>query len=324
MPKTTIASKNGYELIHDLSAKIVVLVKKTDRDTPLMRARFFYDDADGSAVLSDFQSNIEEAGLAKITADMVSDFVSGNKDKCKLFCYPGMRETEFFESKDYRTANIDRLMLRESSKTLTTEVKIPSNIKIHRLDPKTITAENIHQMTALLKEHTYWAKDADEEYTQNAINNSESLLATDQQNRIVGFVRFISNQDIAYISDMVVDTAWRRQQLGTALMQQACKVIDDQKHQFTALISAKEGDGQVAAPRLYGDKFGFEDYAHIHKHNIYFRYIRMVPENVVQNNFVNSYARSPVALFNSSRVIPEILTGIVQAYEKEDNTICRL
>ena len=213
---------------------------------------------------------------------MVSDFLSGNKDRCKLFCYAGTHEAELADSKDYRTNNIDRLMLRETDKSVVFLILNFRPNKIHRLDAKAVTAKTISQMTMLLKKDTYWAADADEKYTQNAVINSECILATDQQNKVVGFVRFISNNDVAYVSDMVVDAEWRKQQIGTALMQQACNLIDDQKHEFSALISAREGDGQVAAPKLYGSKFGFKDYAQGHQHNICFRYIRMTPENQMQ------------------------------------------
>src|SRR5690606_31256698 len=102
-----------------------------------------------------------------------------------------------------------------------------------------------------------WASTADLKYVNQAIQNSTLFLARDKQQAIVGLVRYITNQHIAYISDMVVDKDHRRQHIATALMQAVCKEIN-KSSAFSLLISAKEGDGKAVAPKLYGEKFGFK------------------------------------------------------------------
>ncbi len=312
MPET-IAKKSGYILLHDPQTKTVSLAQEAKPDVALVTAKFVYDNSDGAAVLSDFNYLSDMKGLVKITADMISDFLSGNRDRCKLFCYAGNHQAEFKESDDYRSRNIERLMLRETPiHANESDIKLRNQVKILKLDAKTVTANTISQMTVLLKNNAYWASDVDEKYTEYAVRNSECMLAIDRQENIVGFVRFISNNDVAYLSDMVVDSRWRKQQIGTALMQQTCRIIDSRNHRFSALISAKEGDGQAAAPKLYGSKFGFKDYNHSHEQNVYFRYIRITPEKEMQ------YAENSNALFKSKRKGPD-LEKSSESTKKPDN-----
>lgn len=271
MSKRILTSRHNTELRYDARAKKIELIKKTDSSI-LMQAYFFYDNADGTALLSHFQGQSTKENFARIVADMVSDFLTPQRDKYKLFCYVGEYESEFIESKDYRTTDIDRLMLREEN-TVTTKIILPLEIKIHLLNSKTMTAENIDQITTLLKNNAYWAKEIDDHYTRYITTHSECVIAIDSQHKIIGLSRFISNQHIAYVADTVVDAAWQGKQIGTALMQYLCQLIDAKKHALSLLISAKKGSGGVAAPKLY-THMGFKDDAQGHQQTIYFRYIK--------------------------------------------------
>jgi ribosomal protein S18 acetylase RimI-like enzyme len=298
MLRKVIASNESYELVHDTSEKTVSLIRKNDA-CECLKAKFFHDTSDGASLLSDFRyqsEDLKQEGLAKLATDMVSDYLSRVQNTSKLFCCPDNCHYEFADSKDYRSSQIDRLMVRETN-TSVGETKYPSNeIKIDQLDAKSSSESDVAQMMTLLKQ-TYWAKDEDESYLNKALENSVFLVARNQQDQIIGLVRYITNGHFAYISDMVVDKEWRKQHIATALTQQLCQLIDE-RYAFTALISAKEGDGKDAAPKLYGEKFGFKEYDQSHLNKIYFRYIRMAPNNAIQNVSIAGAANSGLLLMS--------------------------
>lgn len=279
MLSKVIASDKSYDLVYYPSDKVIFLVNKSSNQKCL-KAKYFFDTSDGATLLSDFQYLLENSNqndLVLLTANLVSEFLSKTKDKCKLFCCPGKYRTEFLNNENYRASNIDRLMLRESAKINKNSTVFLNDISIGRLS--LASPLEMTQIQQLLKQ-TYWADTADEDYIIKAIKNSIFLVARDLNTNIVGLVRCISNGHFAYISDMVVNKEHRKQHIATLLLQSLCMLIDI-GHEFTALISAREGDGKDASQKLYGEKFGFIEYNNSHSNEIFFRYIKMTPPSLV-------------------------------------------
>ncbi|MDX1900916.1 MAG: GNAT family N-acetyltransferase [Gammaproteobacteria bacterium] len=272
-----LAENNTYQLIYNKSNNIISLGNKFNGLIELT-AKFFHDTADGACLLSDFQYRIssESQQLAKLTADIVSDYLSRTQDKCKLFCIPGDLKNEFSHDAEYRSSQLERLMLRENEAI--NDIHALGEWKLEELNTN-IDQKDMQQLIQLLKQ-TYWAKDVSESYVNKSLHTSMFVIARDTQRNIIGLVRYIHNNHFAYISDMVVDQDWRQKGIATDLMHTILSQIDS-RFEFSALISAKEGDGKHAAPRLYGVKCGFIDYDQSHQHQVYFRYIRFD----YQNNF---------------------------------------
>lgn len=283
MPKQIISSNDTYDLYLESSKKRLCLVHKQTTVT-VLKAYFFYDSADGTCLLSDFKyvfKHIDLKDLAKITADLVSDYLKRVHDKSKLFCFPGKAQAEFESSKEYRSSEIERLMIRDD-RVFQQKFKTPSGIGIRFKFPDRdarLNDSDYLQIVNLLKQ-TYWGSNADIDYVKKALSNSIFYIAVDiSKNRIVGVARYVSNTHFAYISDLVVDEHYRKKGIGTALMYNLLQVLDDD-HLFSLLISAKDGDGKEAAPKLYGEKFGFMGYDMSHtSKKVYFRYIDMKPES---------------------------------------------
>lgn len=277
LSKRTI-NNQSYCLNYDSSQKEICLINQSNNNENCLTAKFFHDTADGASLLSNFTylsaSHQNQTELVKLTTDMVSEYLSHSQDRCKLFCFPGEHKDEFLNSSDYRSSSIDRLMLREN-KISADEKVFDCEMNIESLNNESVSSDDVLQIKYLLGQ-TYWAEDADEKYIQKALTHSVFLVMRDDNKKIIALVRYVTNNHFAYISDMVVDVDWRKKGIATALMQHLAKSIDGQ-YEFTALISAKEGDGKMAAAKLYGEKFGFVDYDAAHHRDIYFRYIRLAP-----------------------------------------------
>lgn len=109
MLRKTIRSNDSYELIHNTSEKSISLIRKID-NYECLKAKFFHDTSDGASLLSGFQyqsQELEHEGLAKLAADMASDYLSTVQTTSKLFCFPGRYQSEFSSSQDYRSSQID-------------------------------------------------------------------------------------------------------------------------------------------------------------------------------------------------------------------------
>ena len=82
-------------------------------------------------------------------------------------------------------------------------------------------AENIdiNEVVRLLR-MTYWAETRPVEKIKKSMENSSCYgVYLDEENRLVGFARVISDYATTYyLCDMVIDTAFRHMGLGTALV----------------------------------------------------------------------------------------------------------
>ena len=277
MPRIIIFNNDSHRIELDAEKKQLTLVDNRLQDD-LIQANYKFDETDSAALLSHFVLlSGDDSANARILADMVSTYLSSKPGPCKLFCFAGEQfEKVFADSKDFRSTKIDRLMLRETKKLPELQSTLSYDVTIEPLNPDNVTEGDKEEILKLLKQ-TYWAKDAKSEYVETALKHSVLYVAYDNKRKIIGLVRFISDNRIAYISDMVVEEAYRKQHIATHLLVSAFKMIDE-SHEISALISAREGDGKDAAEKLYGSKFGFIRYDERHQYNVQFRYIKHNPE----------------------------------------------
>lgn len=243
-------------------------------------ANFFRDLADGTTLLSHFSYQTAERNLVPVLANMLSQETSQQSPNSKLLCDAGEYEEELQHNDQYHSNKIDRFMLRETQAYPTSSVSLPNDVSITDFDNAEVTSEKKYEMIELLKQ-TYWGKDANEAYVNAALKISNFAIAKDKDQKIIGLVRYVTNGDFAYISDMVVDQSWRRKGIATALLHKTCEQIEANGCAYTALFSAREGDGLDAANSLYTGKFGFNNYNEQHQHKIFFRYVRYQPEPVL-------------------------------------------
>lgn len=277
MPRIIIFSNDSHRIELDTEKNQLTLVDNR-LQVDLIQANFKFDETDGAALLSHFVSQSgDESTNARVLAEMVSTYLSSKQGPCKLFCFAGEQFEKYFaDSKDFRSTKIDRLMLRETKKLPELQITLRHDITIEPLNSDNVISDDKEAILKLLKQ-TYWAKEAKSEYVETALKHSMLYVAYDNKRKIVGLVRFISDNRIAYISDMVIEEAYRKQHIATHLLMCAFKMIDE-THEISALISAREGDGKDAAEKLYGSKFGFINYDESHQHNVQFRYIKNNPE----------------------------------------------
>lgn len=274
----------------------------------LIQANYKFDETDGAALLSHFSLLSGDHTHALMLADMISIYLSSKPGPCKLFCFAGEQfEKAFADSKDFRSTKIDRLMLRETKKLPELQPVSNLDVTIEVLNAENATQDDKEIILKLLKQ-TYWAKDAKSEYVETALKQSILYVAYNNQRQIIGLVRFISDNHIAYLSDMVVEEAYRKQHIATQLLVAAFKMIDE-NHEISALISAREGDGKDAAEKLYGTKFGFVNYDERHEHNVQFRYIKHNPE-IKLSVTTQSIFKAPVNTSETTQIIRQPGVGL--------------
>ena len=78
---------------------------------------------------------------------------------------------------------------------------------------------NIDEVTRLLK-MTYWADKRSAEQIRKSMNNSSCYgVYLDDEKKLVGFARVISDYATTYyLSDVIIDTSYQHRGLGTALV----------------------------------------------------------------------------------------------------------
>ncbi len=90
-------------------------------------------------------------------------------------------------------------------------------------DPKKLSLERV---AALLRQ-SYWAKDSPKEMIRKAMEHSLCYGVYDETDYMVGYARVITDHATTfYLMDVIIDELYRRQGLGTMLMD---RVMEDMK-----------------------------------------------------------------------------------------------
>jgi ribosomal protein S18 acetylase RimI-like enzyme len=252
MTKKTIGETETCELVYDNFEKTLQLIE--NETTVLLTANFFHETSDDVAILSGF--NTANKPLAELITAMVDSYLKKNKLKFKLFCFPpNDYQAEFFtHNQKYKLNATDCIMLRNKSSTqMTAKNKIDEEFKVRLINEE--TDDIIDQVTQLLRNHSHWAQDVNNDGIEDDLKLSECIYATNTEEKVIGIVEFFSNKQIAYISDVVVAEGYRNKHIGSHLMLAACNLIDEQNHQLTFLLNAALGSKE-AATKMY-TQFGF-------------------------------------------------------------------
>jgi ribosomal protein S18 acetylase RimI-like enzyme len=109
---------------------------------------------------------------------------------------------------------------------------------------------DLEELTRLLKQ-TFWACNRSVEDVQTTIDNSICFCAYDENDRMVGFARVVTDRvSIWYLCDVIVDEAHRNQGIGRMLI--SAILSDGRFHDIYGLLRTSHAND------LYR-KFGFED-----------------------------------------------------------------
>ncbi|CAF0856676.1 unnamed protein product [Adineta steineri] len=175
-----------------------------------------------------------------------------------------------------------RKMIQIKSKTIMAveknDLKQLQNINIDQNKFSfTINKKEIHSylksLTEMLSANAFWLTKTDENKTANRIDSSSitlMILYKDNNGSIlpVGFARLLtsSNQNLTYLSDIVVATSHQSQGIASYMLNCLFQVfLNDDDHLkghndksgLICLQCADRGSGAESAPKLYR-KFGFE------------------------------------------------------------------
>ncbi|HEU5280457.1 MAG TPA: GNAT family N-acetyltransferase [Gammaproteobacteria bacterium] len=271
MPSIIFKQNNHHIEINDNDKKIFLF----EGEHCLLQADFKFDQTDNAAILSHVTpTEKQHEQYTPLLLEMTNAFLSTTPMPCsKLYCFANDATNSALNGSDtFRSVNLERFMLREKTIYPKNPGILPEGVTISALDPSQTTGADKEALLHLLHQ-TYWADNAKPSYINSALAHSTMVVARNEKNTIIGLVRYISNNHIAYISDMAVDSNYRRKNIATGLLSSALEIID-RSHEFSALISAREGDGKEASEKLYGSKFGFVDYDKQHEHTAQFSYVK--------------------------------------------------
>lgn len=118
---------------------------------------------------------------------------------------------------------------------------------------------NIDELMGLLKQ-TYWAPERPEEKVRQSLKHSVCYGAYDENHRLIGFARVVTDfVSIYYLCDVIVDGKHRGQGIGKALVE---TIVNDERFAgIGALLKTKDAHG------LYG-QYGFKD---VDAHRVMYR-----------------------------------------------------
>lgn len=252
-------------------------VRLLDQNQVLLTANYRQDSADGATLISGFEYSDkadQTQCLAKLMADKLRANLALGSVNVKLFIYPGQYAEEFVQSEDFAAntykSKIDRLMVRPRD---TSHVARPLPENIERLTLENASEVDKAQLLLLLKEHTYWGKDVQAHYVKCALRDS-TVFVMREAGKIIGFCRYMTNNQIAYISDMVVHADYRKNGRGKLILKTVIADID-KNCESSCLIHAGSGPGLDASDNLYRKNGGYV--MHDGNHKVVFSYIKVAP-----------------------------------------------
>lgn len=108
-----------------------------------------------------------------------------------------------------------------------------------------------------LLQQTYWGINYSVEMIERRIRSAAAIVALKQGDKYIGFVRFLSNGSLGFISDMVIDKQYRGQGYSIFLFKQLTNLLIYQSVENVILTTPIEGVGEEAAPKVYLH-FGFK------------------------------------------------------------------
>ena len=266
--------QRNYKLELDVPANKVRLMAQGQE---LLTANYRQDSADGATLISGFEYTNkadENLGLVKLMTDKLRANLAFGSVNVKFFIYPGQYAEEFVQSEEFAAgtykAKIDRLMVRPRDMSNVGQ-PLPENIE--RLTLENASEDDKAQMLVLLKEHTYWGKDVQAPYIKSALRDS-TVFVMREAGKIIGFGRYMTNNQIGYISDMVVHADYRKNGRGKSILKTVIADIDD-NCVSSCLIHAGSGPGLDASDSLYRKSGGYA--MHDGSHKVVFSYIKAAP-----------------------------------------------
>ncbi len=190
----TLSYRAGFAFLHDYKGQL------------LISANYVHDLSDGATLLSNFviQNNADQhtSGLPKILADKIRSALQTRSVNCKLIIWPDKFAADFADSPDFNSETdksvIERLMLRDKGVHSADEA-VSDNVSL--LTDENISDNDVTQLLDLLRQHTYWGTACTMNYISQALQSSKVFVMR-EDNKVVGFVRYITNGQAGYISDI--------------------------------------------------------------------------------------------------------------------------
>ncbi len=262
----TIDENEHYILLHDEQKKSIALAKKLPAEAKTWIAEadfFFYPDADRTSLLSNLV--LHERHPEAIHFMMLSIEHWMEKYHARFFSLVPHEDTHLFFSPDIacRSEPDNFIMLqsqdsmREADFSFIPDVIAGLEVIVGDTpESKALFIRERDQFCHLLQE-TYWGKSYSPDMTEHRIRSAAAVMALKQGDQYIGFVRFLSNGSLGFISDMVIDEQCRGKGYSNYLVKQLTQLAAYQKVHHTLLTTPVEGAGKESAPRVYLH-FGFK------------------------------------------------------------------
>lgn len=231
------------------------------------QAAFAYDKIDKTALVSfnDAVTAIPATAIDQLLSELTRYVQAQSGEKSKIFTTFPLSANTIIEQAGYAMAINDRIMIMHKNTKVLPEISAPklegSNLIINS-DKKEL-AKNSAQVLALAHQDAYWGEHWQQPEVHQRIDSASIAMSVNLQKQniiqTIGFVRLVTNGQIAYISDMVIDRAYQSKGIGKYLF---CSLLKEayqlypQVNTYTLMV-ADQGIGKIAAPKLYSH-FGFE------------------------------------------------------------------
>lgn len=265
------------------------VITLTQDEQVVASANFACDPYELTAIVSNLQGSLKHATLLlQMAIGQYSDKWADD-DNLDVFCYfpnqeeksemPSALATSLLTTADESEYAAKLLIASDTHQfqqqlttgltieTLNSEskVKLPSGETLNVISDQTLLLEHASQIRDLLWKHTNWARLWGDEFTvehvQSRIETATNVLAlANPEGQFIGFVRLLTDGDLAYVSNLVIDPSYRQQKLATLLTQSIFATAPEIK---LALLIHNEDDPDfaLATHKLYIDKFKFSKLA---------------------------------------------------------------